>query len=477
MLLKGHLRSGFFLSFGGAVGALSNFARNIIITRLISVEDFGIATTFSMTMALIQMSTGLGVDRLIVQAVDGNDPKLQATTHAFNILRGVLLSLVMYVVASPVAHLFDLPELVWAFQWLALLPLITGFVHMDAARFQREMRFGASVLNESIPQIIVVLLAAPLALYFNDYRVMLVILFAQSLSMVAISFIVAERKYRVALNRTYLERIFSFGWPLMLNGILMFGIFQGDRAIVGIAFSMEDLGWFSAAFMLTMFPTMVLMNAVQSFFMPLLSARQQDPALFQEGAVATVKACLFIGIGISVGLALGGPALILLIFGAKYSGGVPLIGLLALMQGIRMAKAGPTIVAMSSGKTKYPLYANIIRSFALLFALFAVWRGWGVTGVVYGGIIGETMAVIFFMSLLSRKFGVNLSLLYKSILVSILLVILALVLAAQFSTGESPIIEIAGSAVITLGALGIFLVSAMDLLRWLKASNQGQLQT
>lgn len=473
-MIKGHLRSGLFLSFGGAVGALSTFARNIIIARLISVEDFGIAATFGITMALVQMSTGLGVDRLIVQATDGNEPKLQGTVQAFNILRGVVLAVIMYAVASPIAHLFDLPELIWAFQWLAVLPLITGFVHMDAARFQREMKFGPSVLVESVPQIIAVALSAPLALYFKDYRVMLWIITVQAVSTVVLSFLVSKRRYSVAIDREFLNRILSFGWPLMLNGILLFGIFQADRGIVGIAYSMEDLGWFSAAFTLTLFPSMVFANAAQSFFMPMLSRVQDDPEKLEAGSVATIKACLMIGITISVGLSLAGPAFLLLLFGNDYIGGVAIIAWFALMQGIRMAKAGPTIVAISCGQTKLPLYANIVRSFALVFALVAVWQGWGVLGIVIGGIIGETMAVVYFLSLLKRKFGIDLSLLYKSVVVSMVLIATAIFLSANFATGQDPVYEIAGSILLTLAALGIFLLFAQDLLKWLKQTGHGQ---
>lgn len=472
--LKGHLKSGLLLSVGGAVGALSTFARNIIIARMISVEDFGIAATFAITMALIQMSTGLGVDRLIVQAVDGNEPKMQSTVQAFNILRGLLLAIILYAVAGPVANLFGVPELIWAFQWLAVLPLITGFVHMDPARFQRQMRFGPSVASENIPQVLTVLAAAPLALYLGDYRVMLWVITLQAVTTVVISFLTAERRYSVALSKQYLHRIFSFGWPLMLNGILLFGIFQADRGIVGIAYSMEDLGWFSAAFTLTLFPSMVLANAAQSFFMPMLAKDQDDPARLQTASIATMKACLLIGICISVGLGLSGPAFLLLLFGENYIGGVAIMAWLALMQGLRMAKAGPTIVAISCGKTKLPLYANIIRSFALVIALYAVWRGWGVFGIVMGGIIGEAMAVIFFIILIKRNFSMDLSLLYKSVLISIVVVGLAVALSTRFATGQDPIIEIVGATGITLVALGLFMLTARDLVKWLRRPADGE---
>ena len=472
MRIHGFIKSGLLLSSGNAIGALCTFGRNIIITRMISVEDYGIAATFALTMALVQMSTGLGVDRLIVQAVDGNKPRLQATVQAFNILRGLILAIIMYAVASPIAHLFSLPELIWAFQWLAVLPLITGFIHMDIARFQRESRFGALAISESVPQVLAVAVSAPLALYFGDYRVMLWIITLQAISSVVITFMLAERKYRVALDREYIHQIFSFGWPLMLNGILMFGIFQADRGIVGIAYNMEELGWFSAAFTLTMFPAILMMRTAQNLMTPLIAKNQTDDVLLAQSAVASIKAFLILGMLITVGLAIGGPSLSVVLFGEKYLQGAYIIPWLALMHGMRMVKAGPITVAIACGKTKLPLYSNIVRSIAILFALYAVWQGWGVTGIVIGGIVGETLAVIFAVYLMMRFVSVKILPLCGSIVMSVTLIVLALWISSNYITALNPVFEISLAIVFSLAALLISLLFAKDMILWLKNSDQ-----
>ncbi|WP_373087839.1 oligosaccharide flippase family protein [Sneathiella sp.] len=474
MSYRHHLKSGLLLSIGGATGALSTFARNIIIARLISVEDFGIAATFGITMAFIEMTSVLGVDRLIVQSPEGNEPRLQATVQAFNVLRGALLSLILFAIAGPVANLFELPEVVGAFQWLAILPFIRGFVHMDTARAQREMRFAPSVLTENGAQLLTMLLAAPLAIYFKDYRVMLWLITIQVIANVIISFLTASRKYRWAWDMAVLRHIFSFGWPLMINGFLLFGVFQADRAIVGAAFSMEELGWFSAAFTLTLFPSMVLASMCQSFFMPMLSADQLIPDKFQFGAIATMKACLLLGVLLYVGLALAGPALLLLLFGHQYAEATLIVGWLALVQGIRTVKSGPVIVAISCGQTKLPLYANMVRSTALVLALIAVWQGWGIFGIILSGIIGETLSVISIFILLRVKLGINLLFIYKSIVISLLIAASTMVLALNFVTGKNPAFEIAGSIIAGICALAISMAFATDLLTWLKKTNKGQ---
>jgi hypothetical protein len=95
----------------------------------------------------------------------------------------VLAAIVLFAVAGPVAALFDIPEVAWAFRILAVVPLLRCFAHLDMARMQRDMRFGASVWVDIGPQVLVTAIAAPLALWLGDYRVMLFIVMLQVATM------------------------------------------------------------------------------------------------------------------------------------------------------------------------------------------------------------------------------------------------------------------------------------------------------
>src|SRR6056297_3280145 len=94
-----YLKGGLLLSGGSMLSAGCSFARNIIIARLISVEDFGIAATFALTMSLIEMASNLALDRLLVQAPDGDSPHMLATGHAFQVFRGVLSAIALFALA------------------------------------------------------------------------------------------------------------------------------------------------------------------------------------------------------------------------------------------------------------------------------------------------------------------------------------------------------------------------------------------
>ena len=56
-----------------------------------------------------------------------------------------------------------------------------------------------------------------------------------------VSHLVAERPYRLVLDREIMAESLRFGWPLLVNGVLLFVVFNGDRVIVGHGLGMATL--------------------------------------------------------------------------------------------------------------------------------------------------------------------------------------------------------------------------------------------
>jgi O-antigen/teichoic acid export membrane protein len=402
------IRSGLILTSGNAAAALLSLVRNVVIARLIGMEDFGIASTFAITMALVEMASNFSLHRLVVQARDGDAPRLLSTLHAVQAIRGVLGAGVLVLVAGPVAALFGVPEVAWAYRALALIPLLRGLAHLDMFRRQRAMQFGPSATVEVAAQTLSCLAALPLALWLGDWRAMLYALLMQQIVFTAASHAVAMRPYRWTWDREVIGRTLRFGLPLLANGILMFAIFQGDRIIVGSLIGMTELGWFSVAFSLTFMPAMVLAVTLQSFFLPQLARVQDDAAAFRRLYLVTMQACLLLGLGLAVVLWLAGPMLVVLLYGARYALAAPIVVWLAIMQGLRIARIGASITATAKANTTNPLLANVARIMALPIAWGAVSMGGGVTAVVGIAIAGECVALVVSQLLLRRRLALPL---------------------------------------------------------------------
>lgn len=468
MSTRKYLRGGLLLTGSSVVAAACAFVRNVIVARLISLEDYGIASTFALTLALIEMTSTLAIDRLIVQARDGGTPGLIATGHAFRIVRGAIATLVQFAVARPIAELFGVPEVAWAFQVISLVPLIRSFGHLDVAVQQRDMRFGALAWIETGPQLLTAVLAVPLALWLADYRVMLALILVQVTAGAVLSHLVAEQPYRLAWNRGQVLRMVTFGWPLLVNGLLMFAIFQGDKALVGATRGMADLAWYGAAFSLALVPSLLAVKVIAPFMMPLLACMRDDRPAFERRSVLTVQLCTIAGVLVGLLLVLAGPALLIVVFGRRYAEGAAVIGWFGIMQGARIAKSGPAIVAMAAGDTKNPLLANLVRCTGIGLAAIAVALGEGVVAIAVCGMVGEVLGALTAILLLRRRPGVRVASMLTCAAASATVLAGAQWAALRWFQAAAPATEIAAGVAISAvlcAAVGAAFPQVLGLMR------------
>jgi len=394
------VKGGLKLGFGQVVAQLCSFARSIILARLISPANFGIAATFAMTFSLLEMLSNLSADKLLIQAKEGNEPELQSSAQLLNAIRGSINAAIIFALAIPLARLFGIRQAAWAFACLALVPLIRGFAHLDFNRLQREIRFGPSVKVDISTNVLATLAAFPLGWWLRDYSAMLWLLVLQAIGYTIGSHLVAERRYKLSWHPEYIKKMAEFGWPLLINGVLMFGIFEGDRLVIGAShrlfaysqFTLSDLGVYSVAFSLTMAPTMFVANVCTSLFLPLLSQVQGSITQFNRRYSACSEMIALLAAGISIPFIFAGGKCVILIYGAKYAGAGAVIGWLAAMWALRMIRVTPTLAAMALGDTTNAMISNAVRSTALAGILCAAALGAHLVWIGICGFLGEFMA-------------------------------------------------------------------------------------
>lgn len=383
-------------------GQLCALGRNVLIARLISPADFGIASIFVVTVSMLEMVSNLNLDRLLIQAKDGDCVDLQETAQFLQVTRGVLSGIILLILAWPLSRLFSIPETFASFAWLGLVPVFAGAQHLDPKRVQRNMRFLPFASIELCSQIISLLMIWLLILWIQDYRLMLCVLIFKFLCVSLGSHLVAERPYRWSCQRENIKRFLSFGWPLLLNGVLMYLILQSDRVLLASAkqlfdtmYEMADVGIYSAAFIITMSPAMILMRSGSTLFLPILSAVNNDSNVFWSQAQ---QVCVwFAGVVISFFciLSILGDKIFLLIYGEKYVSGSRLIFWFGMMWFLRMLRVIPSVIALAHGKTKLLLYCNIVRVVFTVCNIFVVMYNMELIWLIAINCVGELCAFVF----------------------------------------------------------------------------------
>lgn len=401
-------RTALFLLSGNAGTSLVSLLRNLLIASLISVEDYGIAATFAMAMTLVEMASTLGMQQQIVQSKKGGDPSFQAALQGFNVLRGLMAGAALFFSAGWIAAFLGIPEVAWAYQILALIPISNGLGHFDVHRLKRQMHFAPFILSQLLPVLASLLMVGPAALWLQDYRVMLAAIGVQSALMLLVSHWVAERPYRLSLNGPFMVEALQFGWPLLINNVLLFLVFNGEKLIVGRELGMVDLGIVAMGVTLTLTPTIVMAKSLQDFFLPQISALQDQAVAFQMMFIVIMQSVFFCSAVVLFLSVVILPPFISLALGAEYAPLVDLIIWLAVLQTIRVLKVGPSITAIAARQTTNPMIANLMRILVLPVAWWVAVQFGQIDLILFVAIVGEMLG--FVVSILLVRYRLRLSL-------------------------------------------------------------------
>ena len=391
---KSLVYSGALLSVGVALVAGFTFVRSLLLARGISVEDFGIATALLTSLSLIQMSTAIAAEKQILQDEEGARQSFLAAVHALSILRGTFCGVLMFVSAGPISDFFGLRDALWAFQTVALAPVISAFVHYDFSSMQREARHGAAVCVNTAPDVCITLALIPVLVIWPDYQAILVVCLGWPFARLIVSHMVAKRPYRVGLNTVIIARLLKFSWPLMLSGMLLFLIFHGDRAIVGRYFDMESLGYFSLILTAFLLPSQLLHRIYDSLFLSPLSKSYQQAVAFDLYHPMIWNSLFVLSAAYVWFCMLCGPWLFVLLFGEKYQQALGLLPWIVLMVTIRTLRIAPSLMSLVIARPKFDLYTNVARAIALPIALISLLVNQSIESVAIAGIIGETLALV-----------------------------------------------------------------------------------
>ena len=397
------LRGGFTFTMASFAAQAISLARTILLARLLSPHDFGIAATFLLVVNLIDMLSQMGLERVIVQDRDGDSPALQGSVQALQALRGTLGTIALLAVAWPFAVFFDQQAVLGAYLLLALVPLFGAFVHFDQHRLRRDMNFLPASLMQFVPYAASLAIMLGLSFFMRDYRIMLWAVIGQQATALVLSHWLARRPYRWHWEPSRIRHIFSFGWPLFLNGVLLFAIMNGERMIVGNALGMAELAVFTLMLNLSMTPALVLANVAQGWFLPQLSRVQDDAQAFRPLAHATMQASLAMALGVAVAAATVGPAVVDLLVGEAYRAGLALFVWLALSQAFRIAKAGCGVVALAKGFSGNQLAGNLVRVGVLPLAWWWLAQGGDLIGLAWFAIAAEAIGFAIALRLAIRN--------------------------------------------------------------------------
>ena len=213
LTLHALVRRGTLWSIAGYGGAQAlRFAGNLVLTRLLMPEAFGLMALVNAVQQGLVLFSDLGIGPSIVQGKRGEDPAFLNTAWTMQTLRGLGLACAAAAIAAPFASFYGNPLLAWVLIASASTALISGFNSTRLYSAYRRVDLARVSVIEIGSQ--AVGLAAILAWASVDRSVWALVAggIAGSLTNLALTFVILPGiPNRFCWDRSAVAQIFRFG--------------------------------------------------------------------------------------------------------------------------------------------------------------------------------------------------------------------------------------------------------------------------
>ncbi len=294
-LKKRVIHSGMFSIAGHVISQGIRLGGNLISTRLLMPEMFGVMAIANIFFIGITMFSDLGIRQNIVQSSRGDDPIFLNSAWSLQIIRGVLLGVIVLLLSAvlyfagqsgwlPKDSVYANKLLPLIIAVLSLTPLIGGLESTKMATARRHLAIGyvtvVDVFSQAAGPVVII------AWCYFDRSVWALVAgwFAVSLTRMILSHLVLPGiNNKLGWDRTSLKELYGFGKWIFLSSILGFLLTNGDRLIFGAYLNASQLGIYSIAFLMVSAIEGLLRKLIGNISFPALSEiYRKEPERFSK---------------------------------------------------------------------------------------------------------------------------------------------------------------------------------------------------
>jgi O-antigen/teichoic acid export membrane protein len=305
------------LGFGG--GQVVRLAGNLILTRLLFPEAFGLMAIAAVLLQGLMLFSDLGIGPSIIQNREGDDRRFLDTAWTMQCARGVLLTAASALAAWPFARFYEDERLFWIVIVVGASGLFQGMNSTKIFTVGRHLNLKQLTLIEFASQVIGVCAMIAWALVSPSYWALAAGGLVTPLSKMTLSHLALEGPInRFRWHRPSAHALFHFGKWIFLSTALSFFAGQSDRLIFAKLIPMEMLGVYSTGAMIALMPITLFGIIERRVVFPVYSAAHREGRDFAS-IFSRLRAGFLTAGGVicAAFIASGGP-LIALLYDARY---------------------------------------------------------------------------------------------------------------------------------------------------------------
>lgn len=417
------------IGYGGSQGL--RFGGNLILTRLLYPELFGLMALANIFIIGLELFSDLGTSWSIVQNKRGDDPVFLDTAWTIDVLRGFVLWFACLLIAWPIATFYNHPDLLWLIPIVGITTILSGFESTAVAQLERHLDVKKQVLFDLSTQVAgLMIMIVWAALAPSVWALVFGGLASTFLKMVWSHFLFPGSSNQFAWDKDALKELLTLGRWIFISTALTFLAEQADRLMLGDLFSLRLLGVYGIALTLSDLPYQVAMTISNKVIFPAISKSiDQPPETLFPKILKNRRPFLIASMVLVLVLVGCGDLLITTLYDARYIDASWMLPILALGIWPRLLSQTNEPYLFAIGKFQYTTCGNFLR---LLCTVMGIGIGFQYFGHA-GAVIGVALNDLFYYLAVNyglMKEGLN-GMLQDILATSLLLGCLALIIVVR----------------------------------------------
>lgn len=372
-------RSGMiFTAIGSYSVLLIQFLINVILSRILSVEEFGIVANAQVYLLFFQLIVTAGIGPAIIQKKDLTEEDYGILFN-YTIIFSLLLSVLFGLLGNFVAYSYHdeaYKKLFWA---MSVVVMAEGINTVPRAILNKTLRFKALNIRVCISSVFGAIFGVYAA--FSGFGIYALVICTAVPPVIAffLNFSAVKINYTLSLNPKPLISIYSFSKNQFLFTFFNYLSKNADNLLVGRFLGPTSIANYQKSYQLLSMPTTVFLGVITPVLQPILSQHQDNVKVIQETFFKIIRVLSLLAFSLTAFMMLNAKEIIFFLFESKWYGAVNPFFILSFSLWAQMLTAVTSSIFMARNHSK-KLFINGIISFCIMIPSIII-------GVSFGKII------------------------------------------------------------------------------------------
>ena len=401
----------------------AQFLLSILIARLVTPSDYGLIAMLTIFLSVAQQFVDSGFSNAIIQKTDRKEIDYY-TVFYFNLIISIIIYAVLFWCSPYIAIFYSEPDLEIVAKWIGLNIILTAFYIVPRTKFVIDLNFKIQTKISFVAVVVSGVVGIVLASYGYGVWALVVQSLLNSLISLSLYWGLSKWKLKFIFSWFSFKTLFSFGYKLLVVGMLHVIFANIYTLIIGRRFAVTDVGYFNRSQTFATFPSVNITSIICRVLYPIQCHVQNDDYLFKRKFIQYLRATIYIVFPLMICLCVLAKPFILVVLNEKWLSISSILSILCIAYMWYPLTALNWQLLTAKGRSDLALKAEIVgKVLSILILLLTL--PFGIMVICYGIIIANVVDIIIIIYYGRKITGIGylleLRILYPIVFISLIM--------------------------------------------------------